>query len=53
MQEEVGKAQSIRGEMSSETRSSALLCCSRFNISLTEKGVDVLGLENIAKEQLI
>lgn len=48
MQDEVPE-QSMRGEMSREDTITSGFC-SKFNISLTEKGVDVLGLGNIAKK---
>lgn len=41
---------SMRGETSrGDTITSGF--CSKFNISLTEKGVDVLGFGNIAKRR--
>lgn len=49
MQDEVAE-QSMRGEMSREDTITSGFC-SKFNISLTEKGVDVLGLGNIAKKR--
>lgn len=47
--EEVDTAQHSMGEDASSGDTIAPWLCSRFNISFTEKGVDVPGLGNIAR----
>lgn len=50
-EEDVATVQQSMREQSSKEDARTSWVCSKFNISLTEKGVDVLGLGNIVKNQ--